>query len=308
LSTSPDHLLFVFLDGLGVGESDPAVNPLLNAKMPTLRALAGGDLPLLAAGISAPIRNPARGWVAADATLGVPGRPQSGTGQTSLLTGENAAVLFGRHFGPWVPTGLRDLLARQNILTRGAQAGLQVSFANAYPATAYRTPDVRRPAAPPLAARAAGVLVRHEADLRDRRAVSSEITNDRWRRHRPDIGEISAEEAGGLLADLAREADLTLFAHYDTDLVGHRRDPDAAVAVLNRVDRFLTGLMGARSPDTLLVIASDHGNIEDLRVGHTTNPVPVIAAGPGAESLLAGVRSITDVTPAILRTLNVNWP
>lgn len=308
MSTTPQQLLFVFLDGVGVGEPDPDFNPLLRTPLPTLEALTGGRIPLLDRSGHAPQPDPASGWVPADATLGIPGRPQSGTGQTSLLTGRNAAELFGRHFGPWVPTGLRELLAEQNLLTRAADAGRRVSFANAYPANAYRSAEVRRPAAPPLAARAAGALVRHEADLRERRAVSSEITNDRWRRHVEDIRDISAEDAGRLLAGLAREADLTLFAHYDTDLVGHRRDPEAAVAVLNRVDRFLSGLLEARSADTLLVIASDHGNIEDLRVGHTTNPVPVIAAGPGAESVLAEVRSITDVTPAILRSLDVNWP
>lgn len=308
MSTTPEHLLFVFLDGVGVGEPDPEVNPLLQTPLPTLEALTGGTIPLLASDGRWPTPPPEGGWTPADATLGIPGRPQSGTGQTSLLTGRNAAELFGRHFGPWVPTGLRDLLAEQNVLTRATDAGRRVSFANAYPASAYRSAEVRRPAAPPLAARAAGALVRHENHLRERRAISSEITNDRWQRHIEDIGDISAEDAGRLLARLAREADLTLFAHYDTDLVGHRRDPEAARSVLKRVDRFLTGLVDERSSDMLLVIASDHGNLEDLRVGHTTNPVPVIASGPGAESLLAGVRAITDVTPAILRSLNVNWP
>ena len=53
------------------------------------------------------------------------------------------------------------------------------------------------------------------------------------------------------------------------------------------------------------VIASDHGNVEDATTGHTTNPVPVIAAGPGSERMANRVRSIADVTPAILELLAI---
>jgi bisphosphoglycerate-independent phosphoglycerate mutase (AlkP superfamily) len=60
----------------------------------------------------------------------------------------------------------------------------------------------------------------------------------------------------------------------------------------------------ARKEGPLLVLTSDHGNIEDVTTpSHTANPVPFAAAGQGAERLLAGARSITDVVPAILRCL-----
>ena len=38
------RLLFLFLDGLGLGTDDPATNPLVRADMPRLRALLGGQL------------------------------------------------------------------------------------------------------------------------------------------------------------------------------------------------------------------------------------------------------------------------
>ena len=98
---------------------------------------------------------------------------------------------------------------------------------------------------------------------------------------------------------------MTLFAHYDTDHVGHRMDVDAAVTVLERIDAFLGGLLPALPKDTLLVIASDHGNVEDATTGHTLNPVPVIAVGPGSELLAGRVRAIADVAPAILHLLNI---
>ncbi|MDX1740430.1 MAG: peptidase, partial [Rhodothermales bacterium] len=55
--------------------------------------------------------------------------------------------------------------------------------------------------------------------------------------------------------------------------------------------------------NTTLLLTSDHGNLEDLSVKtHTRNPVPFVALGPAAHDF-AEVRSILDVTPAILRSL-----
>jgi 2,3-bisphosphoglycerate-independent phosphoglycerate mutase len=243
--------------------------------------------------------------VAADATLGVPGRPQSGTGQTALLTGLNAARLFGRHFGSWVPTTLRPVLAEESVLARALRAGHRAVFANAHP------PGFgveRRPSAPALAAHAAGLLTRGAAELARGEAVASSITNERWQAHFPDtrIPAPSAEEAGRALVRVAAGAELTLFAHYDTDYVGHRGSLPDAVAALERVDAFVGGILDDLPTDMLLLVASDHGNVEDASTGHTTNPVPVIAAGPGTETVAARVRSIMDVAPALCEMLQIN--
>ena len=57
----------------------------------------------------------------------------------------------------------------------------------------------------------------------------------------------------------------------------------------------------ALPPDVLLVITSDHGNIEDLSTkSHTLNDVATILKGPGSEAAAEGIRSLTDITPAIL--------
>jgi bisphosphoglycerate-independent phosphoglycerate mutase (AlkP superfamily) len=143
--------------------------------------------------------------------------------------------------------------------------------------------------------------------VRAGRGVASEITNLGWRKHLdPDAPLVTPADAGRILAGISAEVEVTLFAHYDTDHVGHRKDIDAAVGVLERVDSFLGGLLPALPADALLVIASDHGNVEDATVGHTTNPVPVIAFGPGSEALARRVRSIADVTPAILELLGID--
>jgi 2,3-bisphosphoglycerate-independent phosphoglycerate mutase len=287
-----------------VGEKDSARNPIAAAPLPVLDAMLRGRGPMLG-------DEPAEGvhFRAIDARLGVEGLPQSGTGQTTLLTGVNAAKRIGRHFGPWVHTQLRDLLAAENLLSRARRSGRLAVFANAYP-SAYVTDTsgraLRRPAAPPFAARAAGVLVRDERDLRAGRAVASEIDHAAWRdRLDPTLPPITPRQAGRVLAAVAASADVTLFAHYATDTVGHRGDYAAAVAALVRVDEFLGGLLEALPDDALLVITSDHGNIEDVDAAHTLNPVPLIASGPGAALLVRRTESIADVTPALLHLLRI---
>ncbi|HSJ14243.1 MAG TPA: alkaline phosphatase family protein [Longimicrobiales bacterium] len=304
------RVLLLFLDGVGIGPADPSRNPFLRARLPRLRALLDDLLP---AGDVAPHRAARATLVPLDAGLGVAGLPQSGTGQTALLTGENGPRLHGSHFGPWVPTGLRELLRTRSVLARSRAAGRVVAFANAYPEEllAAPTPGARRPqflrAGPPLAALGAELLVRHTAALRSGDAIASEIVNEGWRERldRTDLPVISPEQAGANLARITAGHDLTLFAHYCTDAAGHERDMAAAVAALETVDRFLDGLLGGLADDVLLVVASDHGNIEDVSAGHTLHPALCIVAGPEHARRAGTLRSLLDVTPMILDALGV---
>ena len=81
---------------------------------------------------------------------------------------------------------------------------------------------------------------------------------------------------------------------------------DAAVAALERVDAFLGGLVDALPADALLVIASDHGNVEDV----TDRPHPKPRSRPrararGRADRAAPRATITDVAPDLLRLLDV---
>lgn len=283
--TRPRRVLFFFLDGVGIGEDDATSNPFVAAakELPAFGSLFGGYVPTL----GAPNTSGPRGCAfPLDATLGVAGKPQSGTGQAALLTGENAAELFGRHFGPWTPVALRPLVEERSLLRRGRDQGLRVGFANAYPRGWPGKRGGRGIAAPPLAARGAGVLDKHEDALSLGTAVASEIVNEGWRTHlgHAAVPSITAREAGENLARISEAADLTLFAHYSTDTAGHEQDMEAAIASLRRVDEFLQGTLEHLQTDTLLLVASDHGNVEDVRGGHTRNPALGLASGPGADS------------------------
>jgi len=241
-----------------------------------------------------------------DASLGVAGTPQSGTGQAALLTGLDTASLHGGHFGPWTPVRLRPLVESRSLLRLAVDAGRTVAFANAYPRGWPGPGGSRRVAGPPLAARGAGVLTRHEQSLAAGDAVSSEIVNDGWR-HRlghVDLPEVTPEQAGGNLARIASRHDLTLYAHYGTDTVGHRGEMDEARSALERVDAFLGGILAELPPEVLLFVASDHGNVEDVHAGHTPNPALGAAYGRGVSEATA-LSDIRDVPAFLLGRLGV---
>jgi 2,3-bisphosphoglycerate-independent phosphoglycerate mutase len=301
------RVLLIFLDGVGIGPADPDVNPFLSAsasgRIPTLLGMTGGRVPTL----DRPRADGPHGSAfPLDASLDVDGVPQSGTGQAALLTGESAAEINGRHFGPWTPVRLRPLVEERSVLRRAAEVGKTVAFANAYPRGWPGPRGGRRIAGPPLAARGANVLDRHEDALGRGEAVASAIVNDGWRGHLGYdwLPVVSPEEAGANLARISARADLTLYAHYATDTAGHRRSMAKAIQALARVDRFLGGVLDALGDDTLVLIASDHGNLEDVRGGHTKNPALGLATGAEA----GGAPETGDlrmVTPFLLSVLGV---
>ncbi len=86
-------LLFLFLDGVGLGEDDPATNPFASTPMPHLTELLGGHR-LVSDGFQDGdgkllTDNARASLLAMDACLGVEGLPQSATGQAALFTGKN---------------------------------------------------------------------------------------------------------------------------------------------------------------------------------------------------------------------------
>ncbi|MQA89315.1 MAG: hypothetical protein GEU90_03625 [Gemmatimonas sp.] len=184
--------------------------------------------------------------------------------------------------------------------------GLRVAFPNAYP-TGYMDRGgrgTRRPGAFPLAAHAAGLLVRTESEVRNFRAVVSGITTETWRQHvDPRAPVVEPVRAGRVLAEIASDHDLTVFAHYDTDLAGHGRDLHRGVVAIERVDAFLGGLVQHLPSDLLLLVTSDHGNLEDTTVGHTSNDVPLLTVGVGGPAAVERIRSIREVTPFVLDLL-----
>ena len=165
-----EHILVIFLDGVGLGDDDPAVNPLAEADTPTLRALLGNERLVRANSGHSSIE---ASLLAVDALLGVPGLPQSATGQTTILTGVNAPALLGQHDGPYPNHRLVDLLSNGNMFRHLLSAGYPVAYANAYPERFLNriVRGTQRLSANQRAALLAGLKLRGPADLKVGRAV-----------------------------------------------------------------------------------------------------------------------------------------
>jgi hypothetical protein len=298
------HVCLVFVDGVGIGRNDAKVNPLVGA-MPALRALLGGALPFRAdsrrhsrAGLAVPV----------NATLGVPGLPQSGTGQTALLAGVNAPKLIGKHFGPYPYSTLRPVLDEQNIFVRLQGRGKSVSYVNGFPPRYFEYMAARpsRRSAIASAWLATGRPLAATAGITAGEALSADITGERWNRGGfPPVPELTPGEAGARLARIAERHAFSLFEFFDTDHAGHSGSMEEARMVLARLDEFLAGVLDTMDhASTLLLVTSDHGNLEDLSTkSHTRNPVPLVAAGWKRADVVRAVRRLDQVAPAILKLL-----
>ena len=309
------RVLFLFLDGVGLGPDDPNTNPLAQAAMPNLSRLLNGQR--LLAGETLRVTGRAT-VVALDACLGVPGTPQSATGQATLLTGRNVPAEIGYHYGPKPNPAVAAYLRSSNgthsdnLFQSLQDAGKRSALLNAYPETYFAAiaSGRRLYSAIPLAVVSAGLALKTADDLNTGRALSADFTGQGWRERLslPDTPLLTLAEAGARLADLSAGYDLAFFEYWLSDYAGHGQDMAAALSLLAAFDAVLGGLLAAWDDEAgIILITSDHGNLEDLSVrGHTTHPVPALVIGaPGLRRrFTAGLRDLTDVTPSILRLLN----
>ena len=297
------RMLFLFIDGVGIGRGDPSVNPLAAGPLRGFEALLGGPVPT----IDRPSVDTARTSMRAiDATLGVGGLPQSGTGQTTILTGENAAARLGMHHGPFPHTSLRALLAGKNLFLRLEQLGLSTMYLNAFPARYVEHAAIHpgRTGAFSFAWRSNDRPLNGPAELAAGRALSADITAEGWMTlAHPGIPVLTPAAAGASALRSLRRHDFVLFEYYLTDHAGHGRRYRDPAALLATLDEFVDAITSGLAPDTeTLLITSDHGNLEDLSTrGHTTNPVPLIVSGKGHARLVDGVSDLAGIAPAIIR-------
>jgi 2,3-bisphosphoglycerate-independent phosphoglycerate mutase len=298
-------VIFLFVDGVGAGRPDPDVNPLARGEFLLSRFEDGGGVPLPAGGRA----------VLADACLGVPGRPQSATGQSTILSGENAPASLGQHLLGFPNARLRAWLEPRSVFRALAGEGRTAAFANAYPVAHLHALGIEADGEPELPmeivrrrARASATTVAYAAgggrfrtwgEAREGRALTHDITGTRANGYGAGIPPRAPEEAAGILLEMSRRHDLTLFEHFETDEAGHARSMERALDALGRVDRLARALVDGLRPGDSLVVASDHGNLEDLGTrNHTLNRVPVIGFGPAAEAV-DGVTDLTGIAPLL---------
>ena len=294
-------VLLFFIDGVGVGEDDPEFNPIASARYPALH-LTRTRTPTPRAGIPS-----YAGGI--DASLGVPGLPQSATGQTTILTGVNAAALLGRHASGFPGPTLRRVLAERSLLKRLAERGLRPTFLNAFGPRFFESSETaRRLSATTLATVASGVRIRDWKDLAEGRAVVHDLTHWRMREYGYDLPLRSAEEAGAIIAREAMKVDFALFEYFETDRAGHAQDRAAAERCLSDLNGALEVVLETVDLErTLVLVTSDHGNIEDERVRtHTLNPAILAIWGPADGLPLPA--SLVDLAPLIESALIPGGP
>ncbi len=304
------QVLFIFLDGIGLGRNDPNTNPFSRANLPNLQSLLGGYRMVEKV---APLHGMRASLLSLDACLGVAGVPQSATGQAVLLTGRNVPEEIGFHFGPWPNEAVTKILENGNLFSRVQKAGKKASFVNAYPQRYFDAiqSGKRLYSAIPLAATSAGLILKTAQDMNAGDALSADFTAHAWREHLgfSDTPVITPQQAGDRLRRLAQANDFAFFEYWLSDYAGHGQDMDEACSLLETFDQVLAGLLVDWDyQNGLILLTSDHGNMEDLGTRrHTTNPVPALLIGAPAirRDFAAGLTDLTGVAPAILRTLNI---
>ena len=295
VAPSPRHfsVLLIFIDGVGIGTRGDH-NPLDGLGSEFFSVFQGEQPQLPFDGVMAET----------DARLGVDGLPQSATGQTAILTGVNAAKLIGRHLHGYPSPRLKKALAEHSIYKKLIARDRSVTFANAYTRSYVDNPP-RFISATTVAAQTAGIRLRMLEDLREGCAVSHDFTNRFLIEKGFEVDACTPEAAGARLANLASSHDFTLYEHFITDRIGHAQRADLAREHLIRLSRFVRAVLEASDLSRqTVVLTSDHGNIEDLSTrSHTLNSVATLAFGPARDHIASRVRSLTDITPAIVDAL-----
>jgi hypothetical protein len=312
------HLTMIFVDGLGLGTKED--NPVVMARTPYIDQLLGGHFLW---GENRVIQHGSCTLFSLDATLGVPGIPQSATGQTALWTGVNTAAYLGCHLRAFPNAKLKKIIEKESIFKKLADKGKKATFANAFFRDIddiLKTGNVNLSAST-LSALAGGLKLRTREDLLAGKAVFQDITNEIFRRRErqaaegkdaPEVPIVKPFQAGETLGRISLEHDFTLFEFFQTDVRGHKQELEKTLKIIETLDEFLGGYLAvaesaADSPSTdkktALLLTSDHGNIEDLHTStHTMNQVPALCWS-NFEMEWPKLKSITEVTPAILKLL-----
>ncbi|MFN2453100.1 MAG: hypothetical protein ABR577_02660 [Pyrinomonadaceae bacterium] len=291
-------VILFFIDGLGIGARD-AFNPFHNLKGAEPLAVFQDEEPAL----------PFDGQLArTDARMNIEGRPQSASGQTTILTGVNVPSTLGYHKQGFPNEAMREIIREHSIFLQLERAGVTPNiFANAYTKRFFDTRP-RWVSATTVAVEAAGLLFRTIEDLRQGRALFHDFTN----KSLIDIGEEqiplrTPDEAGALLASITAQHRFTLYEFFITDKIGHLQDLQAAREVIVNLAAFVRALLANTDLErTTILLTSDHGNIEDLSTrNHTLNFVPTLVWGAHRRLISERIRTLADITPAIVDTLTM---
>ncbi|HUY97861.1 MAG TPA: 2,3-bisphosphoglycerate-independent phosphoglycerate mutase [Verrucomicrobiae bacterium] len=130
----------------------------------------------------------------------------------------------------------------------------------------------------------------------------------------------AAGVAQAVLGRIRAGSDALIVVNFaNADMLGHTGDLAATIAGVEEVDRHLGAIAtSALAQGWLVCFTADHGNAEAMldpatggpRTAHTTNPVPLILAGPAARigRALGDGGALRDVAPTVLAAMGIAVP
>ena len=296
------NVLMVFLDGVGIGKKDELNNPFFKYGFKAFENIFG-KIPSLE---NQSLTNGVHFLFPTDATLGVEGLPQSGTGQAALFCGFNAPKFVGKHFGPYPYSTTIPILQKESILVYFKEKYKSSYFANAYPKAFfdYINSGRSRLSVTTLTCKLTGIKINRVSDVSTGKALTAELTNERWnQRLGYKLRVIKPKTAARRLLRIAKKYKFTLYEYYLSDHLGHLRLANEFEKLYAEMDEFLFTLLNeVDSKEMTIVICSDHGNLEDLSIKtHTRNPAITITAGKSAKAIAESVLDITQIKEAIIK-------
>ncbi len=304
-----NHIIMLFIDGFGIGKANIEENPLSADYMPYLNNCLGRPPTTLEV-----FENEKLIYIPTDANLGLKGIPQSATGQTTLFTGCNASKILGYHLPAYPNKPLIKLINQYSIFKQLVSLGYIPTSANAYSQEYFKLVEKGKlkHSATTLSVLAAqnenpqksNLAFRMEKEMKNDLAVYMDITNKLLiEEYGYNLEYREPQKAGEILAHLAKKHHFVLFEYFLTDVYAHKQDKAKIINCLKDIDGLLKGIL-ENLEDNILLITSDHGNIEDLTThSHTRNPIPTIIftkSNKIKRLWRKRIHTLEDITPTII--------
>lgn len=113
-----------------------------------------------------------------------------------------------------------------------------------------------------------------------------------------------------ILQDMKEKTHEVIFANLcNADMVGHTGNFPVIVTAVETIDECLGQISEAAKENGFdLIITADHGNAEELKTSHTTNPVPFILQSRQFKQLIRDEAGLVDIAPTLLKLLGITQP
>ena len=240
-----------------------------------------------------------------DAQLGIPGYPQSATGHTTIYTGTNVSALIDKHLYGFPNADLRIVLQEKSLFVNLTRQGFRCKFMNAFRPIFFTTPELfknKHMSATTEMNIYAGLPFADFSQIKNKKALYHDYSNEELIAKGFDLPAYTADQAAEILTSESQSYDVILYEYFMTDFAGHARDMSQAIKEIHKVEDLIQATVKKTNFNkTSIIVASDHGNIEDLRTkSHTLNPAFFAVWWAKSVKQKPNLTSLMDIYPLIL--------